>query len=89
MNTEEDFQVAASIILDIERFLAKLAEVEIALIEWALTGAEGPGLPESKVSFITSLRKKLKAPLDRALLGCFGDLNKVLGLGRKSLVLAI
>ena len=82
----EDFHVAASRILLIDRFLAKLAEVETALREWALTGAEGPRPPEGSDSKITSLKKKLIAPFERALFGFLGDLKRFLGAGNNLLV---
>ena len=47
MKTEEDFHVAASNTLDTEEFLRKLTEVEMDLMLWALTRAEGPGPTEA------------------------------------------
>ena len=90
MKTVTVFQVAASKILATGRFFQNATEDAIALTLWTLGRAEGPEPElESKDSTITSLRKKLRADLDKERFGFFGDENKVLGLGLRTLVLAI
>ena len=66
MNTDADFQKAASMTALTEEFFKKADEVAIPLILWApgLVEGPGPGL-EARAWEMTSLKKKLSAFFDQ------------------------